>query len=195
MSNSFKILLVSMLSAMALMEAGCSGSSSTGSSIPVTTTGITGCTNSGTATNTCIPTLGEYGTTVVFQGLISVTNGSLGAALVKSVSYGQVNPPTSAVKADSSVQITFVATSTGPVLSTQLNIAGFNIANGESHFTPSTVNASAGTIEFDALGSTLMPVDIISPTQPWDGSVVDLFSITVNISNQAFGTVSLQRVE
>jgi hypothetical protein len=196
MNNSFKVLVISMLSALALFEGGCSGTSSTGQSIPLTsTTSITGCTSTGTSTNTCIPTLGSYGTTVVYQGLIAVTNAGLGQSYVQNVSYNQISPPQSLVKSDSYVQITLIASSNGPVLSTQLSVAGYNVANGETYFQPSAANASAGTIEFDALGSSLMPVDIISPTQPWDGSIADLFSITVNISNQAFGTVSLQRIE
>lgn len=203
-----------------LANFGCSSSSpGTTSSTVVTTVGITTCTSS-TSTPNCLPTLGNYGNIVEYQGRIAVSDAAILQTLIKGVP-GENVPSQSFITSNSYIDILLQATPNGPsiamtILLGQLpqntlpiQVPGFpwtNILTGFTQFTAATSNPSAGIIEMDVAGLSIVdPIDINSLTYPWDGSLPDMPPMAITIgsapvppatgSAPTFGTVGLIRVQ
>ncbi len=207
-----RTLSLGILSLGLLSNFGCSSSSpGTSSTTVVTTTGISTCTSTTSSGGTCIPTLGNYGNTIEYFGKVGVPNNgaaNLLQSLITNAIPGAPTPSTSLIIDYSYVDILLQASGNGPS-ETMTVLVGpppsyEYTLTGYTTFTASKSNASAGVMELDAAGLSIIdPIQINSLVTPWDGSVyptmppmtVTIGTPPTNGSAPEFGIVELNRIQ
>jgi hypothetical protein len=209
-----KTSLFILVSAMALSMAGCGTSSTNSASGTVSaTTGTTGYTTCTTAVTgqaqECMPNLGTYGTTMVYQGLANISNTTLAGAFIHDIApYQQDNIQASSIST-ALVTLTLNATENGPEINLVVQFIYAQDTMGISQvafggydtFTPSGSNTTGeiGSIEMQPAAINTTTSVKLTSYQDWVtqmqyvGNVMP--GVSVSFNGTVAGSVGLTRIE